>query len=130
MNLRSVAMGAGTAVTTFLLAGAATIELMGAGEAPAVGIIGVFVGVLAGLLAGAVVGVYADRLPGLATTGLVAYATFGVAFVAIAGLSYVNVPGADDVFTFPVHLATSVVVALAVALLAGRGSFGDRPVPA
>lgn len=130
MNLRSVILGAGTAITTFLLAGAATIELLGAGEAPAVGLIGVFVGVLAGLLAGAIVGAYADRLSGIAATALVAYATFGAVFVAIAGLSYVNVPGADDLFTFPIHLATSVVVALAVALLTGRGSFGKRPVAA
>lgn len=126
MNLRSVALGIGIAITTFLLAGAATIELLGAGEAPAVGIIGVFVGVLSGLLAGAIVSAYADRISGMAATALVAYGTFGIVFVAIAGLSYVNV--LDDVFTFPVHLATSVVVALAVALLAGRGSFGDRPV--
>ncbi|SEO68817.1 hypothetical protein SAMN04487948_104185 [Halogranum amylolyticum] len=129
MNARTLALGAGTAVTTFLLAGAATIELLGAGEAPGVGIVGVFVGVLVGLLAGGLVSVYADRLSGIAVPTLVAYATFGVTFVVIAGTSYVNVPGADDVFSFPVHVGVSVVVALAAALLTGRGRLGERAAP-
>jgi len=130
MNARTVALGAGTAMTTFLVAGAATIELLGAGEAPAIGILGVIVGLLAGLLAGGFSGAYGDRLSGLAASALVAYATFGIAFVAIAGMRYVNVPGADDVFSFPVHLGTSVVAAVAVALLAGRSRPGDRAVTA
>lgn len=127
MNTRTIALGAGTAVTTFLLAGAVTIELLGAGEAPAIGIIGVFVGLVTGLLAGGIVGVYADRLSGIAGSILVGYATFGIAFVAIAGMSYVNVPGADDVFSFPVHIGVSVVAAVIVASLAARGGFGERP---
>lgn len=111
-------------MTTFLVAGAATIELLGPGAAPAIGIVGVLVGVLAGLVAGAVVGAFADRLSVLAALGLVAYAAFGVAFVAIAALRYVNVPYADDVFTFGVHVAVSVLAAVVVALLASRGRLG------
>jgi len=128
MTTRSLALGAGTATTTFLLAGAATIELLGAGEAPGIGIVGVFVGVVVGLLAGGLVAVYADRLSGVAMSALVAYATFGVAVVAIAGLRYVNVPYADDVFTFPVHLGVSVAVAVVAALAASRGNPGEGPV--
>lgn len=126
MNARSLALGVGTAVTTFLVVGAATIELLGAGEAPAVGILGVFVGFVAGLLAGGVAGTYADRLSGPAAAALAGYAAFGVAVVAVAGLKYVNVPYADDVFTFPVHLGVSVAAAVVVALLAGRSGLGER----
>jgi hypothetical protein len=130
MNARIVALGAGTAVTTFLLAGAATVELLGAGEAPAIGIIGVFIGVVAGLLAGVIVSVYADRLSGIAALILVAYVTFGVAFVAIAGMRYVNVPYADTVFTFPVHIGVSVMAAVVIALLAIRGRLGKQTITA
>lgn len=130
MNARTIALGAGTAVTTFLLAGAATIELLGAGEAPAIGIIGVFVGVVAGLLAGGIVSVRAGRLSEIATSALVAYATFGVTSVAIAGMSYVNVPYADDVFTLPVHIGVSIVVAVVVTLLAIRDGLGERTATA
>lgn len=127
MNTRTIALGAGTAVTTFLLTGAATIELLGAGEAPATGIIGVFVGLVIGLLVGGIVSVYADRLSGIAASALVAYATFGVAFVAIAGMSYVNVPGVDDVFSFPIHIGVSFVAALIVSSLASHGRRGRWP---
>ena len=127
MNARTFALGVGSAVTTFLLAGAATIELLGAGEAPAIGIIGVVVGVVAGLLVGGIVSVFAGRFSGIATSTLVAYAAFGVAFVAIAGMRYVNVPGADDLFSFPVHVGVSIVAAVVVALLAGRGGIDERP---
>lgn len=126
MNARPIALGVGSAVTTFLLAGAATIELLGAGEAPAIGIIGVFVGILAGLLAGGIVSASADRLSGTGASALVAYATLGVAFVVIAGTRYVNVPYADDVFTFPVHVSLSVALAVAVAMLASRGSQPEK----
>jgi hypothetical protein len=127
MNVRTIVLGAGTAVTTFLLTGAATIELLGAGESPAIGIVGVIVGLAIGVLAGGIVSVFADHLSGITTSTLVAYATFGVAFVAIAGLSYVNVPGADDVFSFPVHIGVSFVAALVVAVLAGRRNPGKWP---
>ncbi|MFC7077535.1 permease [Haloarcula halophila] len=123
MNPRTITLGLGTALSTFLLAGATTIELLGAGEAPGIGILGVLVGFIAGLLAGGVVSVSADRISGIAALGLVAYATFGVAFVTIAGIRYVNVPFADDVFTFAVQISVSVALAVLVALLmASKGS--------
>ncbi|KYH24216.1 hypothetical protein HAPAU_36870 [Halalkalicoccus paucihalophilus] len=100
MNIHTIAFGVGAAVTTFLFTGAMSIQLLGAGEAPGIGIIGVFVGLVAGLLAGVTVSVYADSLRGLAHTILVAYAMFGVTVVAIAGMSYVNIPSSDNVFTF------------------------------
>lgn len=126
MNIRTIAIGAGTAITTFLLAGAATIELLGAGEAPGIGILGVFVGLVAGLLAGGIVVVAADGLSRGPAALLVGYAAFGVAVLAIAGMSYVNVPGADDVFTFPVHIGASVGVAILFALAAWQGRLGGR----
>lgn len=122
MNARTIGIGAGTAVTTFLVAGALTIELLGAGEAPGIGIVGVFVGFVMGLVAGGVAGAYADRLSGSAAAALIGYAVFGVAFLTIAGMSYVNVLGADDVFTFPVHVAVSLMAAIVVALLVARGA--------
>lgn len=128
MNARSAILGIGTAVTTFLVAGASTIELLGAGEAPGLGIVGVFVGLLVGLLAGVLAGAFADRLSEIPAAALVAYAAFGVAFVAIAALRYVNVPGADAVLTFPVTVATSVIVALLVALAIWQYGSGRHPV--
>ncbi len=123
MNGRTLSLGLASAVTTFLVAGAVTITLLGDlyGESPGVGIIGVAVGVIAAIAAGAAVSLAADRLSGRFETALVAYGTFGVAFLAVAGVRYVNVPGADAVFTFPVHVAVSLVVALLAAALAGRG---------
>lgn len=129
MNLRTVTLGAGAAVTTFLLVGAGTIELLGAGEAPGIGIIGVAVGLFGGLLVGVAVAVAGDRLSGLPSLALVGYATFGVAFVAVAGMRYVNVPGADELFTFPVHLGVSVGAAVIVAVLAARGEAGESSAP-
>lgn len=126
MYTRNITLGAGSAVTTFLVVVAATIELLGAGGAPSIGILGVFTGLVGGLLVGAIVTAYADRLAGLAATVLVAYASSGGASIAIAGMRYVNVPAADDVFSFPVYLAVSLVTAAIVALLAGRGKFGKR----
>ena len=127
MSTRTIALGVGAAITTFLFAGATTIQLLGAGEAPGIGIIGVFVGLIAGLLAGGIVGVYADRLQGFAQSALVAYATFGVVLVTIAGMSYVNVPGADDVFTLPVHLGVSILAAVVIALLDSRRGSKEQP---
>jgi len=119
MNARTVAIALGTAVTTFLLVGAVTIELLGAGEAPGIGILGVFAGFVAGVVAGVLVAVAGDRITGLPAAALVGYATFGTTFLAIAGMSYVNVPGVDDVFTFPVRLGVSAVVAVVAALATG-----------
>jgi len=118
MNLGNFSLGAASAVTTFLLAGALSISVLGGlyGDSPGVGILGVLAGLVAGVGAGVAVVLSANRLAGVPAAALVAYATFGVAFLAIAGLSYVNVPGADAVFTFPVHLGTSAVVAVVVAV--------------
>jgi hypothetical protein len=118
MNARTVAIALGSAVTTFLLVGAMTIELLGAGEAPGIGILGVFAGLVAGLVTGGLVAVTGDRIAGLLAAVLVGYATFGVTFLAIAGMRYINVPGVDDVFTFHVHLGVSAVV----AVIAGLGT--------
>jgi len=126
-STRRIALGIGTAVTTFLLAAVVVIESLGGGEAPGIGILGVLGGLVAGLLAGALVVASADRLSGVATAALATYATLGPAFVAIAGLSYANVPGADAVFTFPVHVGTSVVLAVVAGLLAVY--LGRRPSP-
>jgi len=123
MNPRYFLLGLASAVTTFLLAGAVTIEILSTwyGESPGVGILGVGVGVVVALLVGTVVTFTGDRLSGWRAAALVAYGAFGVAFLAIAGLSYVNVPGADEVFTFPVHIAASLVIAIVAAILASRG---------
>jgi hypothetical protein len=129
-STRRIALGIGTAVTTFLLAAVVVIESLGAGEAPGIGILGVFGGLVAGLLAGALVVAYAGRLSGATTAALAAYATLGPAFVAIAGLSYVNVPGADAVFSFPVHVGTSVVLAVVAGVLAVYLRRRERPVAA
>jgi hypothetical protein len=117
MNRRTLGLAIGSAITTFLLVGAATIELLGAGEAPGIGIVGVFVGVVAGLIAGGVVSGYGNRVAGLTERALIAYATFGIVFVGLAGIRYVNVPGADDVITFPVQIGVSVLGAVALAVV-------------
>lgn len=123
MDTRNISLGLVSTVTSFLLAGAVTIEMLSTwyGESPGVGILGVRVGIVVALLVGAVVAFTGDRLSGLRAAALVAYGVFGVAFLAIAGLSYMNVPGADEVFTFPIHLAVNLVVATVVAGLASRG---------
>lgn len=123
MNAGTLLLGLGIAVTTFLLAGAASIELAPAawGDSPGVGIVAVFVGFVVGLLAGGVVAVRADRVSRVTLSALVGYAALGVAFLAIAAMSYVNVPGVDEVFTFPVQLGVSLLVAIVVAILVGRG---------
>lgn len=132
MNSRTIALGLGTAVTTFLLAGAATFELAPAawGDSPGVGILAVFVGLVLGVVVGGAVAVGAASLTGSALAALVAYGAFGVAFLAIAAMSYVNVPGVDETFTFPVHLAASLVVAFVVAALVGRGRHVESPTNA
>lgn len=122
MDSRDVLLGLASAVTTFLLAGAVTIEILSTwyGESPGVGILGVGIGVVVALLVGAVVTLIGERLSGLRAAALVAYGAFGVAFLVIAGLSYVNVPGADEMFTFSVHLTISLVVAIVAAVLVSR----------
>ncbi|MDG5776624.1 permease [Haloarculaceae archaeon H-GB2-1] len=119
MSVRTVALGVGTAVTTFLCVGAATILLLGAGEAPGIGIVAVAVGTVVGLFAGVVVARYSGTLTGVREAVLVAYATLGIVYLGIAAMSYVNVPGVDSVFTFPVRLGVSVGAAVLAALLSG-----------
>lgn len=127
MNRRVLLLATGSAITSFLVVGAGTIELLGAGEAPGIGIIGVFVGLLAALAAGGIVGRYANRIAGASERVLIAYATFGFVFLLVAGLRYVNVPGADDVFSFPVHLGISVLAAAVLAVVAPiRGDDRNR----
>jgi hypothetical protein len=118
MDLRALALAIGSACTTFLLVGAATIELLGAGEAPGIGIIGVFVGFVAAMIAGGVVGGYGNRVVGVTERALIAYATFGIVFLGLAGMRYVNVPGADDVITFPVQIGISILGAVLLAVVA------------
>ena len=126
MNFRTIVLGIGTVVATFLLAGAATIELLGAGAAPGVVFLGVSVGLIAGLFADGIVSVYADPLSGIAASIRLGYAAFGVVIVAIEGLKYVNVPGADDVFSFPVLIGVNFRAAVVVASLASRGGLAKQ----
>lgn len=119
MNGRSVFLGIASAVTSFLLAGAVTIVAIGDrwGDSPGVGIVAVFVGFVTALVVGLVVVAAGDRLTGTAASLLVAYATFGVAFLGIAALQYSNVPLSEELFPFPAHFATSVVVAVIAGAL-------------
>lgn len=132
MNLRAPLLGVACGVTTLLVVGALTITALSGpfGDSPGVGILGLFAGLFAGLTAAVVVGVGADRLAGWRLSALVAYGAFGTAFLLVAGLQYVNVPGADDLFTFPVHLATSALLAAAVTLLDARRRRSGGVTPA
>lgn len=126
MDARTLTLGIGAAVTTFLLTAAAAIELAPSawGDSPGVGIVAVFLGLVVGLLVGAVVAVGAVGAASLSRTGraaLVADATRGVTFFAIAAMSYVNAPGVDDLFTFQIRLGASLLVALVAGVLAVRG---------
>jgi hypothetical protein len=117
VNLRILALSVGAAITSFVVVGATTIELLGAGEAPGIGIIGVFVGLVAGVIAGGLVSGYGNRIVGVTERALIGYATFGVVFVALFGMRYVNVPGADDVITFPVQIGVSLLGAAVLGAL-------------
>jgi hypothetical protein len=112
-----VVLGIACGITSVLLCGAVTITLLSGkyGESPGVGILGVFSGLFVGLIAAVVVGVIADRLQEWAMTVLVWYGAFGLTFLAIAAAQYVNVPGADDLFTFQIHLLVSALAATVVA---------------
>jgi hypothetical protein len=122
MNARSLALGLGTAVTTFLLVAAAAIEFAPAawGDSPGVGIVGVLVGLVLGLAAGAAVTFGVPIISRAVRAAVVGYAALGVTYLGIAAMRYVNVPGADDVFTFPVHLGVSLLVAVVAAVLVIR----------
>jgi hypothetical protein len=108
-----------------MLVGATTIELLGAGEAPGIGIVGVFVGLIAGVIAGGVVSGYGTQVVGVTERALIGYATFGIVFLALFGMRYVNVPGADDVISFPVQIGVSLLGAAVLAAL-GPMPEGDR----
>jgi hypothetical protein len=125
MNYRDVLLGVACGVTTFLFAGAGTIVAIGDrfGDSPGVGILAVGAGLFAGLLAAFLGTIASDRLSGVPARALLAYGVFGVTFLGIAALQYVNVPGADAVFSFPVHLGVSVLVAVLA------GVFGQRESP-
>ena len=90
MAPRYLSLGLTTGVTTFLLAGAVTVERLGAwyGDSPGVGILGISVGVVIGLLAGVVVTSSALSSDCSGTRGVWA---FGITFLVIAGPSYANV---------------------------------------
>lgn len=130
VNARALYLGVGTAITSFLLAAGMTIELLGAGEPLGIGILGTVGAVLAGLLAGGIVAASADRVSGIGVSIFVAYATFGIVFVAIAGMRSVTATSADDVFSFPIHVGTSVMVAIAVALLVSHAERREQSKPA
>jgi hypothetical protein len=130
MNARTIALGLAGAVTTFLVVAALTIQLLSGpyGESPGVGILGVFAGAVGALLAGIAIAAVAGRVSRRVLVGFVAYGTLGVAFLGVALLRYVNVPGADELFTFPVHIGVSVLLAVVAASLAGRGGPRDATV--
>lgn len=118
MNLQKLAAVAGAAVTTFLLVGAATIELVFAGTGADVGpgIVGVFAGVAAGLVAAWLVAWRWGTVPEWGRSALLGYATFGLVMLFLAFLSYVNTPGVDELLSIELNLVIAAVVALAVAV--------------
>jgi peptidoglycan/LPS O-acetylase OafA/YrhL len=117
VNLPKLATVTGAAVTTFLLLGAATIEVMTAtvGGDIGAGIVGVFVGAVAGLLAGWVVAWRWGHLDRRARSVLLGYGSFGLTVLFLAFLSYVNTPGVDAYLGFQTNLVIAAVVALVAA---------------
>ena len=124
MNLQKLATLAGTAVTTFLLAGAATIEALTAATGADVGpgIVGVFVGVIAGLAAVVLVLWRWDALDRLPRAVLLGYGAFGLTILFLAFLSYVNTPGVDEYLGFYRNLVVAAGVAVVAGAAAARGS--------
>ena len=118
MNPQRLAAAAGAAVSTFLLVGAATIEVVFAATRADVGpgIIGVFAGVVAGLVAASLVASRWGRASPRGRSVLLGYAAFGLTVVFLASLSDVNVPGADAVLSVRRNVAIGVAVAVLVAL--------------
>lgn len=129
MNLQRAAAVAGASVTSFLLVGAAVIEVVFAATGADVGpgIVGVFAGVVAGLLAAFLVAWRWAAVPERGRSALFGYAAFGLTIVFLASLSYVNVPGADTYLSVQRNVVIGAVVALAVAV--GRHRL-DRPTGA
>lgn len=117
MTVQKLVPVLGAAVTTFLLAGAATIEVltatMGGDIGP--GIVGVFAGLLAGVVVGVAV---ASRWPRLGPRGravTLGYAVFGLALLFLALLSYVNLP----VIAPHLSLRSNLVIAAFAAIAIG-----------
>ena len=130
MTLQKPVTVAGAAATSFLLVGAATIEIVSAlvGGDIGPGIIGVFAGVVAGLAAAVLVPWRWDRLDRRARAVLLGYATFGLVVLFLASLSYLNVPGADAYLNLRLNLAIAAVVAVAAAMVAARRPTASREV--
>jgi hypothetical protein len=114
MNLRRLATAVGSGTSTFLIVGAAVIELVGVDIAA--GIVGVFSGFIAALVATASVFGWWGRIGSSLRRVLDAYAAFGLAFVFVWFLRYGHVANLDDVVDVPGQLAIAVVVAIAVYL--------------
>lgn len=127
MTRQKLATVAGAAVTTFLLAGATTIEAVTAAVGGDIGpgIVGVFVGVVAGLVAGWTVSWRWPRLDRRARSVLLGYGAFGLTLVFLAFLSYVNTPGVDEYLGFQANL----VIAAVVAAVAGVGMWQRASAP-
>lgn len=130
MDLQKLVTVAGAAVTTFLVAGAATIEAVTAAVGGDIGpgIIGVFVGVVAGLLAAWAVAWRWSRLDRPGRSLLLGYGAFGLTLLFLAFLSYVNTPGVDEYLGFQANLVIAAIVAVAAAT--GSWQRRTRPVPA
>ena len=129
MNLQKYVAVAGAAVTSFLLVGAATIEVVYAATQADVGpgIIGVFAGVVAGLIAATLVTWRWGAVAEWVRSTLLGYAAFGLTILFLAFLSYVNTPGVDTYL----DLRTNVVIGAAVAVVVAIGRRGlVRPTAA
>lgn len=122
MNLQKWASVLGSALTSFLLAGAATIELLMAtiGGDIAPGIIGVFTGSIAGLAVGAAVASQWPALGGGRRAAVLGYSVFGLAMLFLALLSYVHTPVIAQYLGLRPNLVIAAVVAIAVWLAASR----------
>lgn len=118
MNLQRLATVAGAGVTTILVVGAATIEIVTAvvGGDIGPGIVGVGVGLLAGLAAVAAVQWRWGRLEHRSRSVFFGYAAFGLTVLFLAFLSYVNVPGVDEYLDFALNLYIAAAVAVAAAV--------------
>jgi len=114
MDVRTVAVGVGSALTAFLAVAAVVIELLVTG--PGAGIAGVVVGAVAAALAFA--GVLANPSDRPGPRGAVeAVAAFGWTILAVLALSYANAPAVrslDGLATAAVALAVAVGVGVAV----------------
>lgn len=120
VNVRSLAVAGGVALTTALLVGVAVVEVVRVD--PGAGILGVGLGLLCGAVAFAAVA--SRRHEALAPVGLVeAAAAFGWTILAVLALSYVNAPGVrslDATAIATVATAVGAAVGLVVRLRGRR----------